>query len=337
MKISLLRGVNLGGWLVSERWIAPSLFSGTSAPDEYSLVQELGPKAARQRLEAHWWSFITETDIKQIKKLGLNAVRLPVGYWLFEDQDGFLGGSYRLVDKLFDWAEAVGLGVILCLHGAPGSQNGQDHSGRQGKVSWFKSKNLQKSRIVIEQICKRYGQKKALVGVELINEPAANNWYRRWKLIRYYKQAGRVVSREASDRTSIILSDAFQDRLISKIMKLPLDRIVVDTHLYQLFTPEDRALDLAGHLGKIDQWQQTLKKISKSVPVLVGEWSAAMDEQYEPSLKQKARAYTKPQHINFARKQRRAFEASGAGWFYWTARTEDGGVWSLLDNSELIK
>ena len=30
----MLRGVNLGGWLVLEKWMTPSLFDGTAAADE---------------------------------------------------------------------------------------------------------------------------------------------------------------------------------------------------------------------------------------------------------------------------------------------------------------
>lgn len=337
MKISSLRGVNLGGWLVLERWITPSLFSRVSGQDEYSLIRELGSVGARERLEAHWRTFITEADIRRIKKAGLNAVRLPVGYWLFEDQDGFLGGSYKFVDKLFDWAEAANLGVILCLHGAPGSQNGQDHSGKQGKVDWFKGKNLRKSKAIIGQISQRYGRKKALIGMELINEPTANTWLRRWKLLRYYKQAGRIVAERSFKETSVILSDAFQARLVPRIARLPLRRLVIDTHLYQLFTDEDRDLDFAGHMEKASQWRQVLEEAALSAPVMVGEWSAAMDELYNPVLKKRARAYTAAQYEGFARKQKVVFEAARAGWFYWTARTEDGGIWSLLDNLRFIK
>ncbi len=40
-----LRGVNLGGWLVLEKWMTPSLFAGLKAEDETSYCRELGTKA----------------------------------------------------------------------------------------------------------------------------------------------------------------------------------------------------------------------------------------------------------------------------------------------------
>ena len=44
-KIDKIKGVNLGGWLVLEKWMTPELFDGTEAEDEYHLLLELGDKA----------------------------------------------------------------------------------------------------------------------------------------------------------------------------------------------------------------------------------------------------------------------------------------------------
>ena len=44
MEQDKIKGVNLGGWLVLEKWMAPHLFDGTNADDEYYLPQELSEK-----------------------------------------------------------------------------------------------------------------------------------------------------------------------------------------------------------------------------------------------------------------------------------------------------
>ncbi|MDA0674831.1 MAG: pantoate--beta-alanine ligase [Proteobacteria bacterium] len=59
-----LRGVNLGGWLVLEKWMKPSLFQGLAATDETSWCAELGPEAG-PRLRAHWDSWITRADFQR--------------------------------------------------------------------------------------------------------------------------------------------------------------------------------------------------------------------------------------------------------------------------------
>jgi glucan 1,3-beta-glucosidase len=49
-----IRGVNLGGWLLTERWITPSLFASTNTDDEWSLCNELGKDKCAKRLGDHW-------------------------------------------------------------------------------------------------------------------------------------------------------------------------------------------------------------------------------------------------------------------------------------------
>ena len=113
-----LRGVNLGGWLVLEKWITPSLFEGLEATDETTYCAELGERADTL-LKQHWNSYITREDFAWLAKTGINAVRLPVGHWLFgadypyhrsygEARHPFVVGGLDIVDKVFDWAEEFG-------------------------------------------------------------------------------------------------------------------------------------------------------------------------------------------------------------------------------------
>ena len=80
--VTKLRGVNLGGWLVLEKWMTPSLFAGLNAEDETSYCVELGAKAI-PALHEHWQSFITREDFAWLAGIGINAVRIPIGHWLF--------------------------------------------------------------------------------------------------------------------------------------------------------------------------------------------------------------------------------------------------------------
>ena len=77
-----LRGVNLGSWLLLEKWMAPSLFDGLAATDETSWCVELG-KEASPRLHAHWDRFVTRDDFAWLASVGINAVRIPLGHWIF--------------------------------------------------------------------------------------------------------------------------------------------------------------------------------------------------------------------------------------------------------------
>ncbi len=134
-----LRGVNLGSWLLLEKWMVPSLFEGLEATDETTWCAELGP-AAGERLRQHWDSFITREDFAWIAGRGLNAVRIPIGHWIFgadypyhpkygAHRYPFVTGGIEVLDRALDWAHEFVLTVIIDLHAAPGCQNGFDNGG----------------------------------------------------------------------------------------------------------------------------------------------------------------------------------------------------------------
>lgn len=88
-----VKGVNIGGWLVLEPWITPSLFDNlgrSDIVDEFTLGQKLGQDAALKILKQHWDSWVTFEDFQKIKDSGFNLVRIPIGYWAYDT----LGAPY---------------------------------------------------------------------------------------------------------------------------------------------------------------------------------------------------------------------------------------------------
>ena len=91
------RGAALGGWLVLEPWITPSLFYqflgasqkwGDKAPDHVGLdsmsfCEALGPKEGNKQLRRHWKTWVTEQQIIDLQALGADTVRIPVGDWMY--------------------------------------------------------------------------------------------------------------------------------------------------------------------------------------------------------------------------------------------------------------
>lgn len=330
------RGVNLGGWLVLEKWITPSLFADTSASDEYSLCVELGSELATKRLEDHRASFITEADISKLANMSIKLIRLPVGYWSMVAAPPYISGASKYVDRLFEWAEKYGLKVILDLHAAPGSQNGWDHSGCSGEIGWPTSDNINLTLGVIENLARRYGNHPALAGIEPLNEP-------HWEvdinaLVDYYSSARAIIHEHCDRRVACIISDSFRPIEMSKLLrKRCLDDVVMDVHLYQLFTPEDRQPDLAGHLNKVNKdWRKLITKLSRHHQVIVGEWSAAMSELYMDMGQENQRHYGASDYRSYARAQQRLFKDMNVSWTYWTAKLERPSVWSLIDSPDLL-
>lgn len=167
MEQDKIKGVNLGGWLVLEKWMAPHLFDGTNADDEYYLPQELSEKEYLARITQHRSNFITEANFLRIASAGFNLVRIPVPYFIFGDRKPFIGAIDEL-DRAFNWAEAYGLKILIDLHTAPDSQNGFDNGGISGVCKWAQEPaEVEFELSVLERLAKRYHDRTALYGIEV--------------------------------------------------------------------------------------------------------------------------------------------------------------------------
>lgn len=85
-----IRGVNLGNWLVLEKWMSPELFYGTDARDEYDLPRQLPREVYEARIRVHRSEYISEGDFVRIRAMGMNAVRIPVPYFIFGDVEPYI-------------------------------------------------------------------------------------------------------------------------------------------------------------------------------------------------------------------------------------------------------
>lgn len=326
------RGINLGGWLVVERWM-PGVFEGVRGPAEIDIVRELGYDAARQRLTEHRETFITEDDFAWIRQQGFDFVRLPVGYWLFEATDDFIDGEVY-IKRAFRWAQQHDLGVILDFHGLQGSQNGKDHSGQVGKTRFYRRLNQAAALRTLEYMARTYGQEPALLGIEVINEPRVRHCL--WRLLRYYDKAYRAVSPHLGPGVKIIVSDAFSPlRLAKKLSRRPYAaKIVLDVHLYQLFTWRDRLMSFDRHLTIAEEtWRDLIDEVQRYLPVLVGEWSAALT----PRVYQDGQGPESERVHDYYAVQKQTFDDAAWAHAYWTYKAPYCGVWSWRDSQEILQ
>ena len=116
MDLDYIKGVNLGNWLVLEKWMNPALFDGTTADDEYYLPTQLDPAVYEARIRTHRAEYINERDFATIASWGLNSVRIPVPYFIFGDRAPFIGCIDEL-DKAFNLSliHIYMLSFIWCL------------------------------------------------------------------------------------------------------------------------------------------------------------------------------------------------------------------------------
>lgn len=125
-----VRGVNLGSQLIVELWMAHdewiSMGCGGTA-SEFDCVSKLDQAQANEAFATHWSNWTTQADITTMQSYGLNAIRIPVGYWINEDlvyssNETFPQGGLQYLEQICGWASDAGFYIIIDLHGAPGAQ-----------------------------------------------------------------------------------------------------------------------------------------------------------------------------------------------------------------------
>lgn len=290
-----IKGVNLGNWLVLEKWMLPELFEGTGAEDEVWLNRKMNPAELKEKMKEHRDTFITEQDFAFIKEQGIWLLRIPVPYFIFGDQPPF-NGCVEYLDKAFDWAEKYGLQILIDLHTVPGSQNGYDNGGLTGVCKWCKNpEEVEFALTVLERLAKRYGQREGLYGIEVLNEPISFLVYATAPstgkavdkeeakgsgyvplpfLENFYRNAYRRLRKILPENKTIVFHDGFRLRHWGKFFrKEHMKKVVLDTHIY-IFAMESF---VPIHMPWVYQiyiksQQRLIERIQRDVPVVVGEW-----------------------------------------------------------------
>jgi len=178
-KVVPLQGVNLGGWLVMEPWMTPADSGGL--PDTYSIIQELdtrfGVATEQSMIAAYQKSWITTTDLANIKNAGFNVVRVPVWWGNFYTIANVSNAAWRSdafteLDWLVNAAAAQGLYVIIDMHGVVGGQSTSDDTGQQNQNQyWTDGADQGNTAYMWWQIANHYNGNPTVAGYDLINEP----------------------------------------------------------------------------------------------------------------------------------------------------------------------
>eukprot|EP00928_Gymnodinium_smaydae_P090743 TRINITY_DN74497_c0_g1_i1.p1 TRINITY_DN74497_c0_g1~~TRINITY_DN74497_c0_g1_i1.p1 ORF type:complete len:456 (-),score=74.67 TRINITY_DN74497_c0_g1_i1:95-1399(-) len=357
-----LRGVNLGGWLIVERWMNQELFRGTSANSEFCLCAELGDRA-EERFRQHRDTWLTIEDFRDIKAAGLESVRLPFGYWILDvpglerrpstsargssPDDGdtepepdrrwilearpYVGPCEHYIQQALDWAEEVGLTVNLCLHGAPGGQNGHDACGFSDAAwqphRWDEATTLR----CLGRLAAVFGNHRALEAITVLNEPCSSIATRR--LVNFYVDAYAVI-RKHTDVT--VVMPVYQRvwwwmRWWGWFPPPHFENVAYDVHLYQCFgflwqrfcglrqtlssartgcghSPSLDAVLNSGHDAIVSEWSLRLPEWDASWPV-----AKAMRDLGEAEAAKVYKEYAANQQSQFERAQ---------AWYFWTWKVD---------------
>ena len=206
----ILRGMNLGGWMLQEGYMMKPGYGGTQGSVKKILYNAGLSDAAVETFYQGWRdNFITKPDIDYIASLGFNCIRLPMHYDLFLTpaqravRNSVIRGTVtydayeaqlktwadggqlftdpgqmeaiRLIDNTLAWCAANNMYVVLDLHAAPGAQgsdtNISDALRPKGNDFWNNPTNQDVAVQLWTMLAARYKNDARVAMYDVLNEP----------------------------------------------------------------------------------------------------------------------------------------------------------------------
>lgn len=309
-----MTGVNLGGWLVLEPWITPSLFyrflnkpNITTAMDSYTFCETLGPVEGNKVMRAHWATWVTEDLIGNLSTRGVEMVRLPIGDWTlnpYGPYKGCMDGAADQIDWLYNTAAKYNITVWLDVHTAKGCQNGFDNGGQAKRITWlddthyqhdrepewltvFNRTSMQHSFVNFdnlafslkstEDLLIRWGNHSAFAAFEPVNEPLDVTPLE--PLFEFYREA-RKLTRRYAPQAKFVFHDSFryEPEIWNKLFTPDdVQDTVLDHHFYWAFAHQQG--DYLTSVGQTCAYVEKYAKMAEQFhyDVWFGEWALATD------------------------------------------------------------
>jgi aryl-phospho-beta-D-glucosidase BglC (GH1 family) len=191
----VLRGVNLGGWMIQESWMCPVYGPDRQWAnlDTINALKDREFTAAQiqELFDTYQDNWITADDFDFFKSKGVNSIRVPFWYrnfmsdeagtWINNDNGSSAvtaNPGFKRLDWVITQAKKRGIYVILDMHGAPGGQSMDHCSGTLGKNELYTNQAYEQITADLwKAIASRYKDEAAVAAYDLLNEPQNNGGY----------------------------------------------------------------------------------------------------------------------------------------------------------------
>ncbi|KAG9402787.1 hypothetical protein AC1031_006336 [Aphanomyces cochlioides] len=213
-------------------------------------------------------------------------------------------GGLDYLDKLIrDWAWKHNVAVLISIHGAPGSQNGHDHSGAEDShVYWSQySENVKATVNFASFLAQRYKNDDAFLGIESVDTNVLMQCYR-----DAYK-AVRAVSDCVLTHVPLLSHQKLGHGTYMDDFAPEMTNVWHEWHPYVIWTYESMTEDqlinqgVAGRVNDINNW--------KGKPIFLGEWSFVMPGSTFSDMNRFGQ---------LASRMMGMFKGAKSGWAYWT-------------------
>ncbi len=194
---------------------------------------------AESHIRAHRESYITRDDLKWLKSAGINAVRIPIGYWALHAVDGLpFVASPDLLDTAMNWCKELELHVVFSLHSLPGHQSPDHTTGRRDHWEWGRNPRWDALALdFVEEIAARYAGNPMLAGICVVNEPSQQ--IAAETLLKFYRQAYARIRKHCSyERVAVVIpiyTEARKGELGGRLLAHEFENVIEEYHLYQCF------------------------------------------------------------------------------------------------------
>lgn len=211
-----LRGINLNDDLFY--FTKADLDENACSYDVFAALESrFGRYGARELVKKYNEAFISPADLKYIRKLGANCVRIPLRYRYLYRKENCKGDiDFDRLDFLVEKCKKLGVYVIFDLHSAPGFQNSSSSCATGEESVLFSSgkDGFEARNAVIRlwtQVAAHYKDEPAVAAYDLLNRPLhfVADWDKKLDTLhKFYRRIYKAI-RNLGDNHIVIMQAPF--------------------------------------------------------------------------------------------------------------------------------
>ena len=317
-----LRGTNLGNLFVQENWM-----SSTNEKDQKTINEKLtkrfGKKIKDNLISFYENNYFTLSDFDKLKEMGMSVIRVPFTYMNLYDKT--IDNKWILKKNAFeklDWivreSSKRGIYVILDLHGAFGSQNGQDHSGELidniKDVTFYKNTELKKLTLDLwKEVAIHYKNNPAIAGYDILNEPSEKAGITTDYHFEFYNEIYQVIRKIDYDHI-IIMESCWTVLNLPNPKKYNWKNVVYEYHHY-IWNSQDSAI---GQIIATKALIESIKLANYNVPTYIGEFTCFTSNDAWKSVLE-------------------LFNLNGYHYTSWSFKSNNMGTWGIFNQKGTLK
>jgi len=318
-----LRGTNAGGLFVQESWMC-----ATNTRDQKTIMSNLKNRFGESKMyslldyyEDNYW---TESDFDNCKSMGMSAIRVPFTYmnlyrydsskndWVLRDN------AFKKLDWFVEECSKRGIYVILDLHGAFGSQNGQDHSGEVidnvSDVTFFSnSYNKNKTLELWKTVASHYANNPAVAAYDTLNEPGEKAGTTNSKHWSFYNEMYNTI-RSVDPNHIIIMESCWGTSNLPNPKNYGWTNVMYEYHHYTW----DYISDLDGQKKSCESLISSINNANYGVPTYIGEFTCfGVEDAWNYVMNR--------------------FNDEGIHYTSWSYKTTNSGSWGIYNEKNTNK